>query len=154
MPGIMELTPTQAVAQSVRYARRLRGWNQAVLAKRLTELGVPTAQSTIARVERGKRGVSLDDAVALAVALDVSLTHLIAGPASDDDKIVLTPTEVWEPDHVREWIRGNFSLGAGGDKPGPYYGFLGRAEIARFRRENPNAPVIHTDMKGGDTDAG
>jgi transcriptional regulator with XRE-family HTH domain len=106
------LTPSQAVARSVKRARQLQNWNQQQLAHRLTELGLPTRQSTIARIETGKRGVSLDDAVALSVALDVPLVRLIAGQAVDDEQIALAPAEVFPAELARLHLVGSVHLGS------------------------------------------
>ena len=134
-------TATEAFRWSVKTARKRRDWNQQQLAERLTELGVPTAQSTVARLEKGQRGVSLDEAVALGVALDVSLAHLIGGPAVEGDEIALTPTEVLSAELTRTWIAGDGpSLHTGPDM-GLYYTFKSRAEMERFWQNNPNAPT-------------
>jgi len=96
------------------------------LAERLTELGLPTRQSTVARIETGKRGVSLDDAVALSVALDVPLVRLIAGQAVDDEQIALAPARVYPADLARRHMIGSFF---DGDSPKMLYGWWkGRAE--------------------------
>ncbi len=124
-----QLTPSEAFIRTVRAARNRRGWNQQQLAERLTELGVPTAQSTVARLEKGKRGVSLDDALALSVALDVSLMHMVAGAAVDYDEIAFAPAVVLDTEQARENIRGNLSLHTGPGGMGNYGGFKGRSEL-------------------------
>ena len=105
------LTPSQAVARSVKRARKLADMNQQDLAERLTELGIPTTQSTIARLERGRRGISLDDAVALSIALNVSLSRLIGGQAVEDDEIAMSPKCVCEAELARLHVAGRFRMG-------------------------------------------
>jgi hypothetical protein len=59
----------------------------------------------IARIETRARGVSLDEALILAAALDVSLLHLIA-PREDNEMVQVTPEVTvltWE---FRSWLRG------------------------------------------------
>jgi transcriptional regulator with XRE-family HTH domain len=104
----LPLTPTQAFARSVKRARQLHGINQQQLAERLTEVGVPTTQSTVARVETGKRGVSLDDALAFSIALDVPLVRLLGGQAVDDEMISLAPKWVYEAELARLHMVGDF----------------------------------------------
>jgi transcriptional regulator with XRE-family HTH domain len=131
------LTPTQALAKSVKLGRQLLGLNQQELAERLTELGLPTRQSTVARLETGKRGVSLDDAVALSIALDMPLPSMIAGAAVDGCEITLAPKEVWPADLANANLRGDFSLNAGEIGWGNYYrlDIRPREERERFVQE-------------------
>jgi transcriptional regulator with XRE-family HTH domain len=121
---------------SVKKGRQLLDWNQQKLAERLTELGLPTRQSTIARIETGKRGVSLDDAVALSIALDIPLPNMIAGATADGSEITLAPREVWPADLANANLRGDFSLNAG-EGWGNYYrlDIRPREERERFIRE-------------------
>ena len=128
------LTPSQAFARSVKSARQLRNWNQKQLAERLTELGVPTHQATVARVEKKKRGVSLDDAVAFSLALDMPLIEMIGGAAVADYSVALTPKEAWSPELVRMHLRGEFSFSRPGDR-GPYYSWRGRGDPKRFAED-------------------
>jgi transcriptional regulator with XRE-family HTH domain len=130
------LTPTQAFALSVKKGRQLLDWNQQELADRLTELGLPTRQSTVARIETGKRGVSLEDAVALSIALDISLVNMIAGAAADGCEIALAPKEVWPADLANANLRGDFTL-----HTGPGWGNYHRLQVRpredriRFQQE-------------------
>ena len=61
------------------FARRLRarreqlGWSQAELAKALSGSGLTLHGSAIAKIEAGDRAVRIDEAVAIASALDVDL---------------------------------------------------------------------------------
>jgi transcriptional regulator with XRE-family HTH domain len=131
------LTPTQAFARSVKKGRQLLDWNQQQLAERLTELGLPTRQSTVARIETGKRGVSLDDAVALSIALDIALPNMIAGAAADGCELTLAPKEVWPADLANANLRGDFSLNAGELGWGNYYrlDLRSREDRERLRRQ-------------------
>jgi transcriptional regulator with XRE-family HTH domain len=121
----------------VKKGRQLLGWNQQQLAERLTELGLTTGQPTIARIEKGKRGVSLDDAVALSIAVDIPLASMIAGATADGCEITLAPKEVWPADLANANLRGDFSLNAGEVGWGNYYrlDIRPREERERFIRE-------------------
>jgi transcriptional regulator with XRE-family HTH domain len=108
---VTPLNPTQAFARSLKQGRLLRDLNQQRLAERLTELGFPTAQSTIARIETGKRGVTLDDAVAISIALDIPLPNMIAGTAVEGYEVALTPKEVLTAELANSTLLGKLELG-------------------------------------------
>lgn len=79
--------------------------SQRRLVARLDQLGHPLNQSAITRIERGTRKVSLDEAIALAAALDIAPVHLFL-PISDEGRVSVAPsTEV--PSRVaRQWALG------------------------------------------------
>jgi transcriptional regulator with XRE-family HTH domain len=77
-------------ARQVRDTRERKKWTQSDLANRLESLGYPIDRSAIARIEMGKRDVSLDEALAFAVALGVPPGSLIL-PRSMDETISPTP---------------------------------------------------------------
>ncbi|WP_018503083.1 helix-turn-helix domain-containing protein [Parafrankia discariae] len=58
----------------LRKARRL---TLVQLSERLTDLGRPILPTGLSKIEHGERGLSVDDLVALAAALDVSPEQLI-----------------------------------------------------------------------------
>ena len=74
------------IGRRVREIREDRGLRQEEMAQRLQAFGVPWNRSMTAKVERGERGVTLEEAVLLALALDVSLEELV--PAAG--KVALT----------------------------------------------------------------
>jgi transcriptional regulator with XRE-family HTH domain len=99
--------PTQEVARHVKELRRDRGMTAAELAARMTELGVKWDRSIVANLESGRRRtVSVDELLALAVALDIAPVHLIAGIEDDDGKVPVTPDIVIPRSDLRRWIRG------------------------------------------------
>jgi transcriptional regulator with XRE-family HTH domain len=107
--------PTEIVARRVREARNRRGWTQAELADRLTELGHPTNQPTVARLESGKRAVPIEELFALAAALEVPPVHLLT-PLDDDAQVAVTPNTSVPAPLARAWLRGQAALpGAGTD---------------------------------------
>lgn len=62
---------------AVARAREARGWDQQELTKRLSAAGRPMSQPIVSRVEAGSRRVDVDDLVALAAVLDVSVLALL-----------------------------------------------------------------------------
>jgi transcriptional regulator with XRE-family HTH domain len=74
----LELGPAGAhVGHAVARAREARGWDQQELTKRLTAAGRSMSQPIVSRIEAGGRRVDVDDLVALAVVLDVSVLALL-----------------------------------------------------------------------------
>jgi hypothetical protein len=59
----------------------------------------------ITRIERGTRKVSLDEAIALAVALDVAPVHLFL-PISDEGRVSVTPSAEVPSRVARQWALG------------------------------------------------
>jgi transcriptional regulator with XRE-family HTH domain len=75
--------PSEIFAEQIRIQRARKGWTQKQLAAGLGRLGFVVHQTTIGKWEAGERRISLDEAVAIAVALDVALAHMLAGSYSD-----------------------------------------------------------------------
>lgn len=75
-----------AIGRRVREIRESRGLRQEEMSQRLQAFGVNWNRSMTAKVERGERGVTLEEAVLLTYALDVPLSELV--PA--DGKVDLT----------------------------------------------------------------
>ncbi len=69
--------------------------------------------SGITDIERGRRGVSVDQLTALAAALGVSPLALLAPIPADDDptaEVVLSGTSYETADAMYLWLRGDRSL--------------------------------------------
>lgn len=115
-------TPEDAIARGIRDARRRRGWTQQDLADRLAEVGYPLDRSTLAKLEATKkaRGISVNDAIAIAAALGIAPVHLFTGLGEDEIAIGEKLTaEAWR---VRSWMRG---------RAGPLPDAPGDAEVER-----------------------
>lgn len=67
----------EVFARRLREARNARRWTQQDLVGRLAELDAAMDRTVLARIEKGQRDVRLEEAVALAAALDVALVNLI-----------------------------------------------------------------------------
>jgi transcriptional regulator with XRE-family HTH domain len=112
MARTREKAPTavsRVFGKQVQAARERLRLTQADLAKRLEELGLPTHQATVARLETGGRRVSVDDALALAAALGVSPLHLFAASYTQDP-VPVTPTIERGSAQMRRWIAGEVQL--------------------------------------------
>lgn len=82
----------------VRLAREARGWSQESLGRRLREKsGIGVDQAAIARLEKGKRAIRLNEASALAALLGIDL-HPYSGSLSrtilDDETYELMRQQV------------------------------------------------------------
>lgn len=116
------MRPGQIFAQQLRAVRERRRWNQQQLADRLAELGDPMDRSTIAKIENGSRQISLDEALRLAAALEVSPVHLFTDPphegpattksgtATSRPRVRLAANLAVSPREARMWVRGQQPL--------------------------------------------
>lgn len=69
--------PARNVAANLPRLRKSRGLSSYQLSDELGEIGHPIQQAGITRIERGERGVYVDDLVALAVTLDCTPNKLL-----------------------------------------------------------------------------
>jgi transcriptional regulator with XRE-family HTH domain len=157
------LSINQVFAYRLRDVRLSKRWNQQQLAEQMGRIGHPMNRSTIAKIEAGARGVggehgrapvksgqtsarpvSLDEAIAFAVALDVSPASLFL-PIVREDDIALTPTARVDLDTAHAWLRGEHPLDP---DAGPFYRFqryakratLGDLERLGFRPDPERGP--------------
>jgi transcriptional regulator with XRE-family HTH domain len=98
--------PANWIGVRVRQLRDARGWSAMRLAKRLDELGYGRMdRDVIANLENGRRRtVTVEDWLALALALDVAPVHLLVPPRSED-RLLVGHLEI-DPDLARAWVRG------------------------------------------------
>ena len=79
----------EVFGENLRLRRIQRGWSQSEVARRMQSSGWPKySQVAVNRTEEGTRAVRLDEAVALADLLDVSLVEMTT-PASSKSGLVL-----------------------------------------------------------------
>lgn len=84
----MAETPGATFARRLREVRQARDMTQAELARRLTDLlDVRIDGAVITKIEKGDRGVRLEEAVYSAEILDVPLESLVAGIDPIDARI-------------------------------------------------------------------
>lgn len=102
-------TLRQTVAQQIRVRRSGRGMTQQGLSDRLNQLGAQLDRTTVAKIEAGRREISLSETFSFALALDVAPVHLLV-PIDSDEPISLAPNLEAAPHEVRAWIRGAMPL--------------------------------------------
>lgn len=131
----MPPTFEQITARRVRYLRERLGWSQQDLADKLANFKMPIDRSALARLETGKRGVSIDEMARLAFALNVAPVNLMTDTEAGDDE-PMTPAipgmEV-SPEDARAWIRGYKPLPA--QDPRVYFMTVSQAEFEARKRE-------------------
>jgi transcriptional regulator with XRE-family HTH domain len=101
-------TPSRIAARRLKELRQRRGMSAQRLADRLEGAGVKLRRAAIAKIENGTRSIDLDEALALAWALDVGpLSFFLPPQEEDQDQLVTvagtTTAPAWE---VREWSQG------------------------------------------------
>lgn len=98
------------VAENVRALRTERGLDLADVAEGMAELGRPLSLNGVSKIERGKRGIDVDDLVALALALDVSPLRLLLTPGAGEDQVALTAKIGTSERRAWEWATGEIPL--------------------------------------------
>lgn len=82
-----EQTPEETFARRMRQLRDTEGIAQTVLAERLEHRGIKLDGTAITRMERGTRTIRLNEAVAVAAALDVSVDEMLHPAPSPDEQL-------------------------------------------------------------------
>jgi transcriptional regulator with XRE-family HTH domain len=105
------MAPTYAaiLAANIRGMRNRKGIGQEALAERMRGLGHEWVRQTVGATERGKRRVLVEEAVALAAALETTALALLV--PTQDDKVVEFAGEPIEGKSVEALISG-FNDGA------------------------------------------
>jgi transcriptional regulator with XRE-family HTH domain len=98
--------PDEVFAAELKRVRDIRGWSQQRLADEMRKIGYPMDRSTIAKIERGHRPVSMQDSIALALALGVAPKALQL-PHEQGAEIALTPNYPVDAHTAARWMRGH-----------------------------------------------
>lgn len=96
------LTASQVVADQIKDRRG--AMSQQELAEKIGE-----SQSTVARIESGKRAITVDELFKIAAALDTAPVHLL-GAGFRGKAVPITASIDLEPAVARGWIRGKIPL--------------------------------------------
>jgi transcriptional regulator with XRE-family HTH domain len=107
-------SPRDVFAAGARAVRKARGWTQEDVARRVAELGGKLHFATLSKVEAGTRGVSLDEALLLAAALQVSAGKLISGEAAathgQEQAVQVADQLTLNRHQMREWLCGQIYI--------------------------------------------
>jgi transcriptional regulator with XRE-family HTH domain len=95
------------LATNLRAYRLLRGLEQQDIAERMAKLGHPWKRQTVSEVERGRRNVTVDELLALAMTLPVPVWVLLdpLGPeGTNDTPIDSGAGQALPAKLVRDWL--------------------------------------------------
>ena len=96
------LLPSQVFGRRLRETRKARNLTQAELAARMQAKGHPISATAVLKIERGGRGLSLDEAFALTEALEAVPVYMLTPP---DDKFVrLSESIATDGAGMSEWL--------------------------------------------------
>lgn len=103
--------PTAAtVAGNVKRLREIQNMTIYSLSGALETAGRPITPSAVAKIEKMQRQVTVDDLMALAIALEVSPSALLL-PLTDDPKVQVEVTGATaRADRLWDWVDGNAAL--------------------------------------------
>lgn len=127
------------------------------LASEVEELGVPMTASTITKIEKQGRRVTVDELVALAAALDVSPVTLML-PAVDPGGAVPLTAELAAPSWKQAWRWMHGAAPLPGSRFNPFQWlaanqpYLDERDYGRMVFSQPAA--LPDDFEGGDDDGG
>jgi len=100
---------SEVFAQRLRETRARRGVSQTELAERMTEQGRPMSKAALLRIEKGQRGLSLDEAIAFAAILYAPPANLLS--PEEGSLVELTSTRAVDGDGMRNfWQTGDSIL--------------------------------------------
>ncbi len=108
-------SPSQVLAEQLPAVRARRQLSAQQLAAAVRKLGGTLDRAAISKIETGARGVSLDEAVMLAVALDVAPVHLLTS-RDDHEQVSVAPAVTVPAARARRWVRGLEPLPGRDDK--------------------------------------
>ncbi len=118
---LSELPAREVFRRRLRETRRALDLTQVDLAARVTAQGGVMTQTTITRLERGSRAVTVDELFSLAAALDVSPLALLL--PLDSDVSLRLDRHVVTPRQLVDWVVGREPLRGWGDDPESVYAY-------------------------------
>jgi transcriptional regulator with XRE-family HTH domain len=151
------MRPTEVFARRLQDTRTARGLTQTELARRATEAGRELDRAAVLRIEKGQRGIGLDEAIALARILHAVPAQLLTAP--EGAFTALTGDEGVDGAGLRNWlVYGEPVLGltiAIDDEGTEPEGVLrGRLEQDLLRHARALADAARASDKAGITAAG
>ena len=106
--------PRAVLRERMKTIRKHQGLTQEGLADKLTEQGSPIDRASLGKIETGSRGISLDEAVAIALALDVSIAHLLV--PDSPVPIQIGKWRIAGGGRYAQWVRGGRPLPSQDDR--------------------------------------
>jgi transcriptional regulator with XRE-family HTH domain len=94
--------PSQVFATRLEETRKARGVSREALAQRMRHEGRPVNKTALLRIEKGGRGLLLDEAFALAHSLNAAPAHLLT--PLGNGFIAITGNFAMDADALRDWL--------------------------------------------------
>jgi len=132
----------EAIGKQVGRARHRRGWTQRRLSEAVTEHGGRLTRGAVAKIENGERGVSVDEWLLLAAALNVPPPLLLV-PLGGEEVVEITPRSRIHPHLALDWVTGDEALVATDRKVIGRGEWLAGSEPLRLWR---NLRVLQNDL--------
>lgn len=107
-------TPSEVLSTLLPNIRQRLDLTAQAFAERAREVGLKFDRGTVSKIENRLRGVSLDEALAIAAALDVAPVYLFL-PRDDRETVAIGDIAV-EALRARAWLRGDQQLPGRSDK--------------------------------------
>lgn len=102
-------TPELVFGERLKAIRQRRGWTQAQMAEMCADFGEPIDRSVIAKIEGGKRGVGLNEALTLSAVLVVSPVFMFF-PEDPREKVAIGALVRPAAGTARKWVQGHRPL--------------------------------------------
>src|SRR5215204_2085222 len=120
--------PSEVFRARLRETRKRRdNMSQAELGRRMRQAGYPLDKAAVLRIEKGERGISLDEALAFASVLAAIPAQMLTPPG--DEYVYLTKNFGVDGAGMRAWLRfGDSFIAHSGDLPDEL--FAARAQQA------------------------
>jgi transcriptional regulator with XRE-family HTH domain len=123
------------IAQQVAAIRKRRRWTQGELADQLSDLGWGNlSRAAIAKIETEKRGVSAEELVALAAALNVSPVNLCV-PDNPGEPVEISPTIRVPAQRASAWFLRDEPIVASKEKEDQFYSEIAPDEWGRQKNQ-------------------
>ena len=124
--------PSEVFRARLRETRKARGnMSQAELGRRMREAGYPLDRAAVLRIEKGERGISLDEALAFASVLYAVPAQMLTPPEGED--VWLTKDFGVNGEGMRAWLRfGDSFIADSGDIPNELFEARAQQAITIF----------------------
>jgi transcriptional regulator with XRE-family HTH domain len=111
-----EKRPSDVFRHRLRETRKSRDMTQGDLGSRMREAGYPMDKAAVQRVEKGERGISLDEALAFIAVLSAVPAQMLTPPGDED--VYLKKNYGVNGAGLRAWLRyGDAHIAQSGDLP-------------------------------------
>jgi transcriptional regulator with XRE-family HTH domain len=104
------------IGRNIAALRRIRGLSGPQLARDLADLGIRMGSSAIWQVEHGRRRVTADELVGLAIAFGVTTDRILFGPSANGDSVTLAAGVTATRAAAWAWALAERPLGDVGDE--------------------------------------